>query len=131
VVDDRVILPYFISDSSGLCHYWNSRFPFGLLAILLAISERLFFGLSGQHVSGKTGAVFDAWVGGMTAKWAKPPARMLPDFPAADSSGSPKTKAKLPDSAFWSGTRPAKPTCRRPRKTRKRKTRLHPSKNPI
>jgi hypothetical protein len=37
VTDDKVIMPYFIGYSSGLCHYWNCRFPLGLLAILLAI----------------------------------------------------------------------------------------------
>jgi hypothetical protein len=39
VADDKVIMPYFIGDSSGLCHYWNSRFPLGLLAILLAMFD--------------------------------------------------------------------------------------------
>ena len=34
----------FKGDSSGLCHYWSVRFPLGLLAILLAISERQIFG---------------------------------------------------------------------------------------
>ena len=38
VADDVLIMPGFIGDSSRLCHYWNYRFPFGLLAILLAIS---------------------------------------------------------------------------------------------
>jgi hypothetical protein len=45
--DDRIIVPYFMGDSSGLCHYWNFRFPLDLLAILLAISDRLLIGLSG------------------------------------------------------------------------------------
>jgi hypothetical protein len=38
VTNDMVIVPGFIGDSSRLCHYWIYRFPFGLLAILLAIS---------------------------------------------------------------------------------------------
>jgi hypothetical protein len=32
-MNDAVIVLGFIGDSSRLCHYWNSRFPFGLLAI--------------------------------------------------------------------------------------------------
>jgi hypothetical protein len=43
VADNKVIMPHFIGDSSGLCHYLNFRFLLGLLAILLAISNRLFF----------------------------------------------------------------------------------------
>jgi hypothetical protein len=42
-----ILLPYLIGDSSRLRHYLNFRFPLGLLAILLAISDRLFIGLSG------------------------------------------------------------------------------------
>ena len=39
VADDIDIMVDFTGDSSGLCHYWNTRFPLGLLAILLAISD--------------------------------------------------------------------------------------------
>src|ERR1035438_10735788 len=41
--NDRVIMTYFIEDSSGLCQYWNCRIPLGLLAILLAINCRRFY----------------------------------------------------------------------------------------
>ncbi len=37
VANDIDNMPDFTGDSSGLCHYWNYRFPLGLLAILLAI----------------------------------------------------------------------------------------------
>jgi len=37
--NDTDIMPDFIGYSSRLCHYWNSRFTLGLLAILLAIFQ--------------------------------------------------------------------------------------------
>ena len=77
MADDRVILTYFIGDSSRLCHYWNFRFPLGLLAILLAIADR--FSSSGLHVCWKIGTIVDARVGGMAAERVKTAARMLPD----------------------------------------------------
>ena len=71
-------MPYFIGDSSRLCHYLNSRFPLGLLAILLAIADR-FLGSSGQDIGGKIGAILGARVAGMRGERIEPAARMLPD----------------------------------------------------
>jgi hypothetical protein len=69
VADDKVIMPYFMGDSSRLCQYWNIRFPLGLLAILLAIYVS---GSSGQHVGGKIGAILGARVtDGETASRAR------------------------------------------------------------
>ena len=70
-------MPYFIGDSSRLCHYWNCRFPLGLLAILLAIVW--LSNSSGQNIGGKIGAILGARVGGMTAERVKAAARVLPD----------------------------------------------------
>jgi len=70
-------MPYFTGYSSGLCHYWNCRFPLGLLAILLAIVWSSIS--SGQNIGGKIGAILGARVGGMDAEWVERAARMLPD----------------------------------------------------
>jgi len=77
VADDRVIMPYFIGDSSRLCHYWNIRSPLGLLAILLAIADR--FSSSGHNIGGKIGAILGARVCGMTSGRIKLAAWMLPN----------------------------------------------------
>ena len=77
MANDRVIMPYFTGYSSGLCHYWNCRFPLGLLAILLAIVRSVIS--SGQNVCGKVGAILGAWVGGMDAERIEGAAGMLPD----------------------------------------------------
>jgi hypothetical protein len=73
VADDRVIMPYFIGDSSGLCHYWNCRFPLGLLAILLAIVLGLIRRVKCW--------IYQARVA--VGAGAKPSARVLPNLPPA------------------------------------------------
>ena len=73
VADDIDIMVVFTGDSSRLCHYLNTWFPLGLLAILLAIAS------SGHDIGGEIGAIFGARVGGMTAKRVEAAARMLPD----------------------------------------------------
>src|ERR1700678_340137 len=66
VADDKVIMPYFIGNSSGLCHYWDSRFPLDLLAILLAISDRMFWFTRGKHRRENRS---DTWRGGRQDEW--------------------------------------------------------------
>jgi hypothetical protein len=59
-------MPHFIGDSSRLCHYWNFRFPLGLLAILLAIVLGLIRRVKSRillaWVSQAAGAKLSAWV---------------------------------------------------------------------
>jgi hypothetical protein len=45
----QLILSNFTGDSSRLCHNWNTRFPLGLLAILLA----MFDAQAGRTSAGK------------------------------------------------------------------------------
>jgi len=73
VADDRFIMPYFIGDSSGLCHYGIFRFPIGLLAILLAI----VFGLI-RRIKCR---IYLARVA--VGAGARPSARVLPKLPPA------------------------------------------------
>jgi hypothetical protein len=90
-LNDAVIVPGFIGDSSRLCHYWNYRFPFGLLAILLAIQNR-------QNIGGKIrdAAYYSAvgsWryrhrIGELFGRRLLPNVAKMPNF-AIESSSTP------------------------------------------